>query len=347
MGDAAPDQALPDHEPQVGRGKVGRFWLDEKATALGAEVALLDGPGFVDVADLARKAVADGADLLGVAGGDGTQALVAGVAAEHGLPFLVISAGTRNHFAMDLGLDREHPDHDLDALTDSVEVGLDLGVIGGRTFVNNASFGAYAAVVQSPAYREDKAGTTLQMLPDLLSGQRGPELVVRIDGEVTVKGPKALLVSNNPYELGDLAGMGRRARLDRGSWVSSPSRWTVPLRQPGCSAAGRPGVAQHGRPRGGGRLGRRRDLGWHRWGGSPDANPRPLHHPAARTAGAGLAKQAGGAGAETAAGQSLPARTAVHPGGARQLPRRPDQSVTVLEVVQGPGGELGQDGAEN
>ena len=36
-------------------------------------------------------AVAGGADLLGVAGGDGTQALVAGIAAEHGLPFLVIA----------------------------------------------------------------------------------------------------------------------------------------------------------------------------------------------------------------------------------------------------------------
>jgi diacylglycerol kinase family enzyme len=77
--------------------------LKEKAEALGAEVALLEGPGTVDVAALARGAVAAGADLLGVAGGDGTQALVAGIAAEHDLPFLVISAGTRNHFAMDLG----------------------------------------------------------------------------------------------------------------------------------------------------------------------------------------------------------------------------------------------------
>jgi diacylglycerol kinase family enzyme len=202
--------------PRSGGGKVARFGLSEKASALGAEVALLDGPEIVDVAELARRAAAEGADLLGVAGGDGTQALVAGIAAEKDLPFLVISAGTRNHFAMDLGLDREHPDADLDALTDGVEVCLDLGVIGGRTFVNNASFGAYAEVVQSPAYRNDKTGTTLQMLPDLLSGQRGPELVVRIDGEVTIKGPKALLVSNNPYDLRDLAGMGRRARLDSG-----------------------------------------------------------------------------------------------------------------------------------
>ena len=115
-----------------------------------------------------------GADLLGVAGGDGTQALVAGVAAEHDVPFLVISAGTRNHFALDLGLDREDPTTCLAALTeDAVELHVDLGKIGGRTFVNNASFGAYAAVVQSPAYREDKTRTTLDMLPDLLSGHDG------------------------------------------------------------------------------------------------------------------------------------------------------------------------------
>jgi diacylglycerol kinase family enzyme len=196
---------------------VGAFALVEKARALGAEVALLDGPGQVDVAALARRAVADGADLLGVAGGDGTQALVAGIAAEHDLPFVVISAGTRNHFAMDLGLDREHPDEGLEALTDAVEVRLDLGIIGDRTFVNNASFGAYAEVVQSPEYRDDKRGTTLSMLPDLLSGQRGARLVARVDDGTTIEGPQALLVSNNPYESGDLAGLGRRARLDTGS----------------------------------------------------------------------------------------------------------------------------------
>ena len=217
-----PERATPPpHHPFVimnprsGGGKVGKFALDTKAAALGAQVSLIEGPGEVDVAALARHGVADGADLLGVAGGDGTQALVAGIAAEHRLPFLVISAGTRNHFAMDLGLDREHPDAGLDALTDGVELCLDLGLIGGRTFVNNASFGAYAEIVQSPAYRDDKRGTTLQMLPELLSGQRGPRLVVQIDGE-TIEAPKALLVSNNPYGSADLAGLDRRARLDTG-----------------------------------------------------------------------------------------------------------------------------------
>jgi diacylglycerol kinase family enzyme len=202
--------------PRSGGGKVTRFGLKDKAEALGATVALLEGPGTVDVGALARTAVADGADLLGVAGGDGTQALVAGIAAEHGVPLLVISAGTRNHFALDLGLDREDPSRCLDALTDGVELKVDLGFIGGRPFVNNASFGAYAAIVQSPAYRDDKARTTLDQLPGLLAGRQGPRLVARAEN-VTVEGPQAVLVSNNQYGMGDIAGLGRRARLDRGT----------------------------------------------------------------------------------------------------------------------------------
>jgi diacylglycerol kinase family enzyme len=201
--------------PRSGGGKVVRFELQRRAEELGAEVALLDRP-HTDVRAMAEDAVARGADLLGVAGGDGTQALVAQVAADAGLPFLVISAGTRNHFALDLGLDREDPARCLAALVDGVEARIDLGEINGRPFVNNASFGAYAEVVDDPAYRDDKRGTALTTLPDLLSGRRGPSLVGDADG-VAIDNPQALLVSNNPYEATDLAGMGRRARLDSGT----------------------------------------------------------------------------------------------------------------------------------
>jgi diacylglycerol kinase family enzyme len=201
--------------PRSGGGKVAKFDLPRKAEALGAEVFLISGPEPVDVAEVARKAVAAGSDLLGVAGGDGTQALVAGVAAEHGIPFVVISAGTRNHFALDLGLDREDPAACLGALSDGVDLRVDLGIIGDQTFVNNASFGAYAEVVETPAYRGDKLGTTLDTLPDLLQGHRGARLSA-VAGGVTIDAPQALLVANNPYGTGDIAGLGRRARLDRG-----------------------------------------------------------------------------------------------------------------------------------
>ncbi|WP_405821197.1 diacylglycerol/lipid kinase family protein [Streptomyces sp. NBC_01390] len=229
--------------PRSGDGKVERFRLREKAERLGARVHLIDPdkPEPEDVVALAREAVAGGADLLGVAGGDGTQALVAGVAAEHDLPFLVVSAGTRNHFAMDLGLDRDDPATCLDALTDAggVELRVDLGFldsgIGGtggdgdgtavsRPFVNNASFGAYASIVQSPAYRDDKVGTTLGLLPELLTFERGATLTARAypqersrPGETVIHAPQAVLVSNNPYRMDDFAGLGRRERLDAGA----------------------------------------------------------------------------------------------------------------------------------
>jgi diacylglycerol kinase family enzyme len=216
-----PKHAVLIMNPRSGGGKVAKFGLRQKAEELGAEVVMLEGPGQVDVAALAERAVADGADLLGVAGGDGTQALVAGIAAAHDLPFLCISAGTRNHFAMDLGLDRDDPAACLDALTEGIERRIDLGLIGERTFVNNASFGVYAQVVESPAYRDDKRGTTLQMLPDLLrpngsdgSGQQR-QLAARV-GSKTIEAPQAVLVSNNPYDLTDIAGLGRRDRLDTG-----------------------------------------------------------------------------------------------------------------------------------
>jgi diacylglycerol kinase family enzyme len=201
--------------PKSGGGKVAKFNLRQQAEELGAEVFLMEAAEPVDVAEVARKAVAMGADLLGVAGGDGTQALVAGVAAEHDIPFMVITAGTRNHFALDLGLDRANPAACLGALRDGVELRVDLGLIGGQTFVNNASFGAYAEVVETPEYRGDKLNTTLKLLPDLLQGHRGARLTARADG-AAITGPQALLVANNPYGTGDIAGLSRRVRLDGG-----------------------------------------------------------------------------------------------------------------------------------
>ncbi|MFC8918635.1 diacylglycerol/lipid kinase family protein [Streptomyces sp. NPDC057116] len=221
-GDAARGRAVAEAprapwvvmNPRSGGGKVDRFGLVEKARAAGCRVVLLDGGQ--DVVALARQAVAEGADLLAVAGGDGTQALVAEVAADHGLPFVVIPAGTRNHFALDLGLDREDPAAALEALTDGVELLVDLGYAADRVFVNNASFGTYAVVVTDPAYRDSKARTTLRTLPGLLTGEGAPRLRARAD-ETRVDGLQALLVSNNPYgRAADAARPGRRERLDTG-----------------------------------------------------------------------------------------------------------------------------------
>ncbi|QTD96644.1 diacylglycerol/lipid kinase family protein [Streptomyces cyanogenus] len=199
--------------PRSGGGKVGRFGLVDRARSMGARVTVLDG--HQDVSALARRAVGEGADLLAVAGGDGTQALVAEVAHEHDLPFVVIPAGTRNHFALDLGLDRDDPAAALEALTDGVEVRVDLGFAADRVFVNNASFGTYAAVVGDPAYRDAKVRTALDDLPELLTGDRVQRLRMRC-GRHQADGLQAVLVSNNPYGSAVGPGHGRRDRLDSG-----------------------------------------------------------------------------------------------------------------------------------
>src|SRR5204862_331638 len=87
--------------------KAARAGLAERARDLGIETVVLD-PGQ-DLAALARDAAAGGADALGAAGGDGSLAVVAAVAAEHGSAFACIPAGTRNHFALDVGVDRGVP----------------------------------------------------------------------------------------------------------------------------------------------------------------------------------------------------------------------------------------------
>ena len=101
-------------------------------------------------------------------------------------------------------------------MSDGVELRVDLGMINGQVFVNNASFGAYAEVVETPAYRGDKLKTTLNLLPDLLQGHRGARLSAQADGAEQIRSPQALLVANNPYGTGDIAGLSRRGRLDRG-----------------------------------------------------------------------------------------------------------------------------------
>lgn len=221
-----PDRSLPPAppprhpvlfvNPHSGEGRAEETGLAEAARKRGLEVVEL-GPGD-DLEELVRAAVGRGADGLAMAGGDGSQALVAAIAAEHDLPYACIPAGTRNHFALDLGVDREDVVGALDAFADGGERLVDLGEVNGRVFVNNVSLGVYAEAVSQEGYREAKLRTLL----DTLSGTLGPE------GEATQelrwRGPDGaeqvstalILVSNNQYRLGPTLGSGTRPRLDDG-----------------------------------------------------------------------------------------------------------------------------------
>jgi diacylglycerol kinase family enzyme len=201
--------------PWSGGGKVTAFGLPELAGELGVEVVLLDHG--LDLEELARDAVARGADCLGMAGGDGSQALVASIAIEHDLPFVCIAAGTRNHFALDLGIDREDPRLGLAAFRDGIERRIDYATVGDRLFVNNVSLGIYATIVQQEGYREAKGETTRALLPELLGRTEQPfdlQFTDPLRGEVD--GAFLIQVSNNPYVLGATLDASQRRRLDTG-----------------------------------------------------------------------------------------------------------------------------------
>jgi diacylglycerol kinase family enzyme len=198
-----------------GGGKAEKFRLADECRKRGIEPIILQ-PGD-DLLQLADDAVDRGADVIGMAGGDGSQALVATVASRRRVPHVCIPAGTRNHFALDLGLDRDDVVGALDAFSDGVERAIDLAKVNGRVFVNNASLGLYAKVVQSPEYRDAKLKTATTMLPEMLGPEATP-LDLRYRGPDGSDYPTAhlILVSNDPYQLAHLGGRGTRERLDAG-----------------------------------------------------------------------------------------------------------------------------------
>ncbi|MXP20796.1 diacylglycerol kinase [Gordonia sp. HNM0687] len=202
--------------PRSGGGKVERFGLRSAAAELGVETIELEPGGNLE--QLARDAVARGADCLGMAGGDGSQAIVAAVAVEHDLPFVCVSAGTRNHFALDLGLDRDDPRRTLLAFRDAVERRVDYGTVNGRLFVNNVSLGVYATIVAEESYRADKAHTAAAMLPDLLGPTARPfDLQLTTPSGRHVDGAFVILVSNNPYVANTSLDAATRRRMDTGT----------------------------------------------------------------------------------------------------------------------------------
>ena len=202
--------------PWSGGGKVEKFGLVGLAESFGVEVVMLDHG--LDLEQLARDAVARGADCLAMAGGDGSQALVASIAIEHDLPFVCVSAGTRNHFALDLGIDREDPRKSLDAFRDGIERRIDYAVVGDRLFVNNVSLGIYATIVQQPGYRDAKSETTKALLPEMLGRKQEPfDLQFTEPDGTDVDGAFLIQVSNNPYVLGATLDASQRRRLDTGT----------------------------------------------------------------------------------------------------------------------------------
>ena len=201
--------------PRSGDGTAERAGLADRAREKGIETVIL-APGQ-DLAALAHEAVAAGADALGMAGGDGSLAVVAAAAAAHGIPFVCVPAGTRNHFALDLGVDRHDVAGALDAFTGGVERQIDMAEVNGRLFLNNVSLGIYGEAVRSPAYRDAKVRTLLATAAAVMGpSTEAPELRLVDDLGREYRDLAVVLVSNNPYALDRPLVTGTRPALDTG-----------------------------------------------------------------------------------------------------------------------------------
>jgi diacylglycerol kinase family enzyme len=196
-----------------GGGKAERFHLVDECKRRGIDPVVLE-PGMDWLGTVRERAASGDVDVLGMAGGDGSQAMVGTVAAEFGLPMVVVPAGTRNHLALDLGLDREDVVGALDAYGEAVERTMDLADVNGHVFVNNVSLGLYAAIVRSPEYRDAKVDTTLATLPQVLGPETEPfDLRYAGPDGAQQRGAHLIQISNNPYGT-TARGMGSRPRLD-------------------------------------------------------------------------------------------------------------------------------------
>ena len=201
--------------PASGGGKAVRADLATRARALGIEVVTFGPDASLD--ELVEHAVSDGADCLGVAGGDGSLGVVATAAIAHGLPFVCLPAGTRNHFALDLGVDRRDLVGALEAFTEGVERRIDVGEVNGRLFLNNVSLGIYGDAVQHSEYRDAKVRTLAETVRAVL-GPSGAAPALRVVDERgrPYPSPAVLLVSNNPYVLNRPVVTGTRPTLAGG-----------------------------------------------------------------------------------------------------------------------------------
>jgi diacylglycerol kinase family enzyme/membrane-associated phospholipid phosphatase len=160
----------------------------------------------------ALRRAASAARVIGVAGGDGSASTAAEVAAERGLPLLVVAGGTLNHLARDLGM--EDVDRAIDAVREGRTIRVDLAEIDARPYVNAASIGLYPALVAAREQLETRIGkwpAALWCALRILATEVPTELVV--DGRR--RRVWLLWIGNGRFVDEGLAPH-RRARLDEG-----------------------------------------------------------------------------------------------------------------------------------
>ena len=160
----------------------GPAWTEAPTDELRAGLPGADVHELDEDDDLEDLLCDDELVAIGAAGGDGTLAAVATIAADRDLPFVAVPAGTLNHLARDLGLCSV--DDAIAAVRAGTATHMDLGQAGERCFVNTLTFGGYSQVVDAREALEKRLGKWPALLVALVRElPRMEPLHVEIDGE--------------------------------------------------------------------------------------------------------------------------------------------------------------------
>jgi YegS/Rv2252/BmrU family lipid kinase len=184
------------------------------ARGLPAEVTLVRNGG--EISEATRHALQDGAERVIACGGDGTVSAVASRLAGSGVVLGVLPTGTLNHFARDLRLPLDL-DAAIDVIASGREIGVDVGEVNGRLFINNSSLGLYPDIVLDRERQRRRLGRGKWMAlltASLHALRRYPvlSLAMEVDGRPLRRRSSFVFIGNNEYrmegfEIGERAGL--------------------------------------------------------------------------------------------------------------------------------------------
>ena len=220
--DDAPDRTLVVLNPRSGRGRGRRQAEDEVAgacEAAGLRVEIARTGRGRNPEDAARDGLERGFERIVAAGGDGTICAVASVLANSGRTMGVLPRGTFNYFARSLGVPQ-----DLHGAVEVLRTGaprpVSVATINGQTFLNNASLGAYAAILETreDVYRRwgrSRVAAYWSVVKTLATLRNPLRLTIEAGGATVRRRTPLVFAVANAYQLDELGLPGREC-IERG-----------------------------------------------------------------------------------------------------------------------------------
>jgi YegS/Rv2252/BmrU family lipid kinase len=212
--------------PVILNATAGRGYSPEKIDELarlfaehGLEVDIQAASDGAEILEMARRAIAQRPAFVVAAGGDGTVSAVASCLKGTDVALAVLPMGTLNHFARDLGIPPEVPDA-VKAIAHGRPVGIDLGEVNERPFINNASLGLYPDIVRDRQRQQRRLGRGkywAMLWATLAVLRRSPflKLSMEINGKPTRCRSPFVFVGNNDYVMEGFS-IGTRSSLRDG-----------------------------------------------------------------------------------------------------------------------------------